>query len=588
MDAEGASPIAPLSPSKDSPPRSRGARRQSTSSDSATPKTVSHRPDQAASGSKKSDDKKSDNEKPATDPDSEEVQESNRGVSWLRMWVNSMPSYLLSTITHLIVLLILALWMIAPDPDQAIEELVLATSETEEVELEEVELTEPEETEDVDTEVLESESLDSVEESQSELEITESPSEYDEPELLESEFDNEPLSNVPLLPSELPANVQLTEINTDDFGGGKSLKGLGGRTSKSRKKLVSAKGGTKESEQAVEAALKWLVKHQNADGSWSLDFTKAGDCKGQCSHPGAYPINYGATGLALLPFLGAGQTHFKGKYQETVKRGLRYLLTHGKQTPEGFAFIETRRMYGHGIATIALCEAYGMTNDSRLRNPAQGAINYIVAMQSPETGSWGYEGPGNDTSILGWQMMAFKSAKLAKLDVPDRAIAGINKAMDLVGVQGDYGTVYYGYNGKQKKPSTTAVGTLSRMYMDWENDAAIRDSANYLASLGPQKANMYINYYGTQIMFQMTDGEGPVWAAWNVPMRDFLVRSQVKAGHAAGSWNVDIDHYGPNGGRLYVTCMAAMVLEVYYRHMPIYQDGKGKGRRNKRRSDRKK
>jgi hypothetical protein len=65
--------------------------------------------------------------------------------------------------------------------------------------------------------------------------------------------------------------------------------------------------------------------------------------------------------------------------------------------------------------------------------------------------------------------------------------------------------------------------------------------------------------------------EGEHWKKWNSVMRDFLVDSQDKNGHQKGSWHFDGDRHGDAGGRLYHTAMACMILEVYYRHMPIYK-----------------
>jgi hypothetical protein len=78
---------------------------------------------------------------------------------------------------------------------------------------------------------------------------------------------------------------------------------------------------------------------------------------------------------------------------------------------------------------------------------------------------------------------------------------------------------------------------------------------------------MYYNYYATQCM-RHYDGE--LWDKWNVVMRDQLVNSQEKAGHLKGSWHQNGDHGSDRGGRLYCTSMATMILEVYYRHSPIY------------------
>ena len=54
------------------------------------------------------------------------------------------------------------------------------------------------------------------------------------------------------------------------------------------------------------------------------------------------------------------------------------------------------------------------------------------------------------------------------------------------------------------------------------------------------------------------------------PKSESLISTQEKTGHAKGSWVMKGDHSAERGGRLYCTSMATMILEVYYRHMPIY------------------
>jgi hypothetical protein len=78
---------------------------------------------------------------------------------------------------------------------------------------------------------------------------------------------------------------------------------------------------------------------------------------------------------------------------------------------------------------------------------------------------------------------------------------------------------------------------------------------------------MYYNYYATQVMRHY---EGEVWDKWNKEMRDWLVNTQDMNGHQKGSWTMKGDHGSDSGGRIYCTSMATMILEVYYRHMPIY------------------
>ena len=82
-------------------------------------------------------------------------------------------------------------------------------------------------------------------------------------------------------------------------------------------------------------------------------------------------------------------------------------------------------------------------------------------------------------------------------------------------------------------------------------------------------ANLYYDYYGTQVMHHV---EGDRWVAWNSKMRDMLVKEQAKQGHEQGSWGDPFlkNSHGESGGRIYITSLATMILEVYYRHLPIY------------------
>jgi len=52
-------------------------------------------------------------------------------------------------------------------------------------------------------------------------------------------------------------------------------------------------------------------------------------------------------------------------------------------------------------------------------------------------------------------------------------------------------------------------------------------------------------------------------------VREELVRWQERVGHAAGSWDPANDPWGSQGGRLYVTALATLCLETYYRYLPI-------------------
>jgi hypothetical protein len=344
---------------------------------------------------------------------------------------------------------------------------------------------------------------------------------------------------------------------------GANLEGiLTGRGPEMRARLVKAGGGTKESERAVELGLEWLARHQNPDGSWSFQHGP--------DDPGSLDSPNGATGLALLAFLGAGNTPKEGTYKSHVTAGLKYLVDHMEVTSAGGWMRATGipTMYVQAICAIALCEASSMTRDPALRRPAQQAIDFIVNAQDPEGGGWRYRIPqAGDTSVVGWQLMALQSAKIAELSVPPRVITRAARFFRSVESEGG---AAYGYNNVDTvRPTTTAVGLLCRMYLGREpTHKGMMRGMRRLAEWGPNPVDMYYNYYGTQALHHWGD-KG--WEKWNAVMRDSLVHSQSQEGESAGSWPPDASHGVRMGGRLYTTCLSIMTLEVYYRYLPLYR-----------------
>ena len=343
-----------------------------------------------------------------------------------------------------------------------------------------------------------------------------------------------------------------------------------------RAAMVRTGGGTPESEKAVALALEWLAEHQNYDGSWSFDHGKNPRCHGRCANEGSNASKIAATSLALLPFLGTGQTHREGHYKRTIDLGLKFLIRTIEMQRDGSLWDPAGTMYAHGLASIVLCEAYGMTHDQVLEAPAQAAVNFIVFAQDPLGGGWRYQPqtPG-DTSVVGWQLMALKSAQMAYLRVPPATMRKAGYFLDHV--QNDRGAVYGYQHPESRRPATRAIGLLCRMYLGWNQDHdALRRGVQMLGQLGPSTNkskgmtnNMYYNYYATQVMHHFG---GYPWQRWNSVMREYLIETQSTAGHEAGSWFLEGTDDGIHpGGRLYCTALAAMTLEVYYRYMPLYR-----------------
>jgi hypothetical protein len=337
---------------------------------------------------------------------------------------------------------------------------------------------------------------------------------------------------------------------------------LNGRGPEAREKLVKAGGGSKASERAVDAGLEWLARQQQPNGSWSFQQVP-GDA-------GFLDCPTGATGLALLAFLGAGHTHRDGLYRSHVNEGLRFLTDQMEVSESGGWLRGTGQatMYVQGIGAIALCEAFSMTKDPALKRPAQLAIEFIVKAQDAEGGGWRYRIPqAGDTSVVGWQLMALQSAKIAELSFPPRVIVRVTRF--LKSVEFDGGASYGYQNAGNVRPSMTAVGLLCRMYLGREQThKGMTRGMRHIGEWGPSSHDMYYNYYATQAMHHWG---GPGWERWNSVMRDLLVNSQDQAGDLAGSWGTDGGHGSQMGGRLYTTCLSILTLEVYYRYLSLYR-----------------
>ena len=361
---------------------------------------------------------------------------------------------------------------------------------------------------------------------------------------------------------------------------------LSSRSKETKRELLKKFGGTSDTERAVSMALKWLAEHQNPEtGAWTM--THALICGGKCDRPGERVASMNAaTGMVLMCFLGAGQTHMEGEYKETVFKGLSFLINSMRvQGPYGAWWVGDGHsrglddMYAHGIASIAMCEAYGMTRDERLLEAAQLSINYLAYAQNPATGGWHYSpfpigGLPGDLSVVGWQMMAIKSGAMAGLNFDLDVVRKANVFLDTMQVPGGFG-YHYSLDSKMKsptdyRPAMTACGVLCRMYSGWnKQEPTIKAAAEKFAADGPSPTDNYYNYYATQVMKQYG---GPEWDAWNNKMRDQIVSTQVQTGHGAGSWYVEDGISAQAGGRLYCTCMSTMMLEVYYRYMPLYAE----------------
>jgi hypothetical protein len=342
--------------------------------------------------------------------------------------------------------------------------------------------------------------------------------------------------------------------------------GLRGRRGEQKADLLRRGGGSAETEDAVEQGLIWLSKQQRSDGSWSL--------KGPYDDGGVHENTVAATGMALNAFLGAGYHQLEGKYAGNVQRGLRYLLS--LQNDQGFFTTGKeqgdQRAYAQAIATITILEAYGLSGEYKLRDPCMKAVKYAEWAQSKLKG-WRYQPRTDaDLSVTGWFVMALESAKLVGFEIDEPKLQDVHEFLDSVAHRQK---AAYAYNDLQDPDLTmTAEGLLCRIWLGWSKTqpallAGVEELVNHIPSEQDRTQSIYYWYYATQVVHHFG---GDYWEQWNQEMKRALPAMQEKNGDEKGSWPPTRDVYGVAGGRLYTTALAIYCLEVYYRHLAIYDN----------------
>lgn len=391
-------------------------------------------------------------------------------------------------------------------------------------------------------------------------------------ELNQEEFEEfEPLTNVEQLlnvelpevvPLDLPTANESVSLEKIPFG---LSNGLAGRRGEMKQALLSGFGGTAETEAAVEAGLRWLVKQQLSDGSWSL--------VGPYTDGGANENKTAATAMALNAFLGAGHTPAEGEFKAEVRAGLAYLIK--RQNKDGFfseGEVSRQQMYAQAIASICVIEAFGMTNDYKYHVPAQRAIDYAEWSQSRLKG-WRYNPREDaDLSVTGWFVMALETGKMAGLKVDEQKLQSVSTLLDALSHDDQSRYAYQSF--EPPSLSMTAEGLLCRIYLGWPRSqpalltAIERDILPSAPNASDRDTSVYFWYYATQVLHHVG---GRPWEEWNDAMKRVLPALQVKSGPEAGSWGPESDMFGPSGGRLYSTCLTIYCLEVYYRHLALYK-----------------
>ena len=389
--------------------------------------------------------------------------------------------------------------------------------------------------------------------------------------------------------------------------GGGSAGMFGSRSGGGKRRALAKGGGSRASESAVDAALRWFKRHQSPNGMWDVEkypvnCTETPKCEpGSAGNSGGSDANVAMTGYAVLCFLGAGYDHkTPNKYKTTVQKGLEYLRS--VQKADG---LMGSRNYEHAVATMALAEAYAMTNDPDIKGAAQNGIKVVLARQSKDAKAadaqysglgWDYVDPKperNDSSVTGWNVMALKSGLAgglnvgngmegakkwlerawkasnkdwAKLSDPYTATSSFPYTWDATSDQVDINPP--GSDGKDMAP----VGALCAVFLGHHaGDIMLESLCNHVMKYqfpAAYPCNTYYMYYNTLAVFQ---AGGDRWKKWNDTVRDMLVNAQRKGeGCFDGSWNWEgTKFHGSDHGRILSTAYCCLCLEVYYRYKQV-------------------
>jgi hypothetical protein len=292
------------------------------------------------------------------------------------------------------------------------------------------------------------------------------------------------------------------------------------------------------------------------DGGWSFEHGVA--CGGKCGNGGSMAdARAAATSMALLAMLHSSQTHREGEHKAAVDKGLKYLATQAIVARGTAGFHKgPANMYGHGLASLALCTAYARSKDDKLKPLAQSALAFTVSAQHPRGGGWRYQpGQPGDTSVTGWQISSLALGRDTGLRVPDPTLKLSGVFLDSVASDGG---AKYGYTAPGGSPATSASGLLSRTKLGWKDDnPALVAGLKFLSDMGPSRGNLYFNYYATGAMQHAAED---LRKKWNDAMRDLLQKSQATVDHPAGSWFIaGGDHGAEVGGRLYATSLSTLI-----------------------------
>ena len=311
----------------------------------------------------------------------------------------------------------------------------------------------------------------------------------------------------------------------------------------------------KVTDDAIIRGLEFLQDQQETDGSF----------RGV-----RFGGNVGVCALAGMAFVSRGSTPSRGPYGDNAARIVDYLVEHATdggliQNAEAASY---GPMYGHGYATLYLCEVYGTHSRRDLRSVIHRAVGLIVQSQNDE-GGWRYrpDSRESDVSVTICQMMALRAARDAGFDVPPQTV---QRCVDyIVACQNDDGGFRYQRDASDIASSRSefarsAAGLVTLYSAGIYDGEIVTRARNYLQQMrqsardGPLPYYYYGHYYAMQAILIRPDD---LSAPWYDAVRNELLAAR----RPDGSWASEA--ICPE----YATAMAVLILQMPETYLPILQ-----------------
>ena len=300
---------------------------------------------------------------------------------------------------------------------------------------------------------------------------------------------------------------------------------------------------------AITKGLVYLAKPgvQNEDGSWGGPSNRVAE-----------------TSLSLMAFMLKGHVPGRGRYGRVMDNGLAYLLNKGK-AQRGFIGTPSNHagMYEHGLAILALSEAWGQSKNPRLRNALRRAVDITLRAQN-KAGGWRYnpEPSDADLSMTVMQLVALNSARESGIAVPGRTI---ELATHYVLSCQDKTSGGFKYMPPSGEPgfARTSAGVMSLVMCGQRSHRATRRGLDFLKGYPNRKFEKnfprfhYSHYYAIQALYQFGEAD---FQAWYPKISATILAKQS----TNGSW------HGAHG-QAYGTALSILILGGPDRYLPIYQ-----------------